>query len=281
MDLPVILALVVSVIIIAYLAFTSMRGSKETAPIQAEINEDRAEVVQEPRRRGRLDRMARRRQTTREEEEPEEIEEIETEKGDESPLKKVGKKKEAKMQMKEEKRQQRQAEEERREQKRLKEEKQMEEQKEKEAEREEAERQMALEEEKIRQERAKKEEEEYQQWKQMISVESKGTILEENQQKEAKIEDFIKYIQQRKVVMLEDLAAEFEMKTMDAIEFIERLDKEGRLSGLVDDRGKFIHVTKEEMEKVAKFIIRKGRVSIEDIARESNKLINLKPQNSD
>jgi hypothetical protein len=59
------------------------------------------------------------------------------------------------------------------------------------------------------------------------------------------------------------------------------LDKEGRLTGLIDDRGKFIHITVEEMEKVAKFITRKGRVSIEDIARESNKLINLTPRVSD
>jgi len=169
------------------------------------------------------------------------------------------------------------AEEERREQNKLKEEKLSEEKKKKDEEREEIEKQRELEEEKVRQERAKKEEEEYQQWKQMMSVEGSGTVLEEQKEKESKIDDFIKYIKERKVVMLEDVAAEFNMKTMEAIELIDRLDKEGRLSGLIDDRGKYIYVTRDEMEKVAKFISRKGRVSIEDIARESNKLINLKP----
>jgi len=59
------------------------------------------------------------------------------------------------------------------------------------------------------------------------------------------------------------------------IELIQKLDKEGLISGVIDDRGKFIYVSREELQKIAKFINRKGRVSLEDIARESNKLINL------
>jgi len=285
MELPILLAIAVSLLIIGYLAFTAFRGnSKENGGNEggARVENDEAEVQGGERgtRRGRLARMgaARRRQTAQEEVE----EQVDIEKKEEDePIKKIGKKKELKMQMKEEKKQMREAEEERRDQRRQKEDKQAEEQKKKETEREEAEKQREQEELLIRREKEKKEEEEYQQWKQMISVEGSGTVLEEQQEKESKIDDFIKYIQERKVVMLEDLAAEFNMKTVETIELIERLDKEGRLSGLVDDRGKFIYVTREEMEKVAKFIHRKGRISIEDIARESNKLINLKPLVSD
>jgi len=76
-------------------------------------------------------------------------------------------------------------------------------------------------------------------------------------------------------LQLEDLAAEFEMKTMEVIELLARLEQEERLSGVVDERGKFIYITVEEMNAVAKFIQKKGRVTIEDIARESNRLINL------
>ena len=65
------------------------------------------------------------------------------------------------------------------------------------------------------------------------------------------------------------------MKAAEMIELLQRLDKEGKISGVIDDRGKFIYISREEMQKVAAFINRKGRVSIEDIARESNKLINL------
>jgi len=286
--LPIILALFVSLLIISYLAFTALFGGSKGSSDErnaANVQNDEAVVVQDarrggPARRGRLGRMyAERRQTAHnDEDEPAESLTAETKQEEDEPLKKIGKKKELKMQLKEEKKQQREAEEERREQKRQKEEKSLEGQKLKEAQREEEERNQQLEEEKIRQERQKKEEEEYQQWKSLISVESSGTALEEQQRKEERIDEFIQYVKDRKVVMLEDLAAEFDMKTMEAIELIERLDKEGRMSGLIDDRGKYIDVTREEMEKVAKYINRKGRVSIEDIARESNKLINLKPK---
>jgi len=68
---------------------------------------------------------------------------------------------------------------------------------------------------------------------------------------------------------------EFNLKTMDVIERIKTLDKEGLISGVIDDRGKFIYVTKEEMEAVARFVNKKGRVNIEQIAAESNRLIDL------
>jgi len=47
------------------------------------------------------------------------------------------------------------------------------------------------------------------------------------------------------------------------------------MNGVRDDRGKYIYITKEEMENVANFIKRRGRVHIEDIVRESNRLIDL------
>ena len=56
---------------------------------------------------------------------------------------------------------------------------------------------------------------------------------------------------------------------------LEVLEKLGRITGVFDDRGKFIYVTVEELEEVAKFIIKKGRVSISELAKESNKLIDL------
>jgi len=46
----------------------------------------------------------------------------------------------------------------------------------------------------------------------------------------------------------------------------------------MDDRGKFIYITGTELKNVADYIIKRGRVNIADIARESNRLINLNPQ---
>ena len=47
------------------------------------------------------------------------------------------------------------------------------------------------------------------------------------------------------------------------------------LTGVIDDRGKFIYISQEELEAVAKFIRQQGRVSIADLALNSNKLISL------
>lgn len=48
--------------------------------------------------------------------------------------------------------------------------------------------------------------------------------------------------------------------------------------GVIDDRGKFIYISREEMEAVAKFIRQRGRVSLSDLAESSNQLIQLGPQ---
>ncbi len=79
------------------------------------------------------------------------------------------------------------------------------------------------------------------------------------------------------MVVLEDLAAHFRLKTQDAIDRVTRLQEDGALTGVVDDRGKFIYVSQEELEAVAKFIRQRGRVSIAELAESSNKLINLAP----
>ncbi len=56
---------------------------------------------------------------------------------------------------------------------------------------------------------------------------------------------------------------------------IKALEQSGVISGVIDDRGKFIYISPEELTKIAEFIQKRGRVSISDIVSESNKLINL------
>jgi len=189
--------------------------------------------------------------------------------------KKIGKKKLAKLQLKEDLRKQREVEERKREERSRHEEEIFQEKKKQEEAREEWIKQQEQEEEKRRLQKQKQEEDEYQQWKQTFLVEQKGMLLEEQQEKEKHIEEFIQYITERKTVILEDLAAEFNMKTMETMDFVEKLEKEGKISGVMDDRGKFILITRLELEKVANFIKKRGRVSIEDIAYESNRLIEL------
>lgn len=56
--------------------------------------------------------------------------------------------------------------------------------------------------------------------------------------------------QRHKIVVLEDLAATFHLKTQETIDRVNRLEKSGRITGVVDDRGKFIYIEPQEMEKV-------------------------------
>ena len=64
------------------------------------------------------------------------------------------------------------------------------------------------------------------------------------------------------------------------IDRIDTLMADGTLTGVLDDRGKFIYITMSELESVAKFIKQRGRVSIQELAESSNCLIRLTPDTS-
>uniref|UniRef100_A0A2A4JB48 DDRGK domain-containing protein 1 n=1 Tax=Heliothis virescens TaxID=7102 RepID=A0A2A4JB48_HELVI len=142
--------------------------------------------------------------------------------------------------------------------------------KEEERQREEAER-------KAEEERKRREQEEYEAMKAAFTVEGEGFDENDEQDKENLLKDFIDYIKAQKVVLLEDLAAHFKLKTQAAIDRITDLQSSGELTGVIDDRGKFIYISQKELEDVAKFIRQRGRVSITDLAESSNDLINLNP----
>ena len=79
----------------------------------------------------------------------------------------------------------------------------------------------------------------------------------------------------KKVVVLEELAAKFGLRTADAVRRVRMLEAEGRITGIMDDRGTFIYVSREEMERVAAFITEKGRVRIAELTRESAEILGL------
>jgi hypothetical protein len=53
------------------------------------------------------------------------------------------------------------------------------------------------------------------------------------------------------------------------------MEAAGRLTGVLDDRGKFLSIEPAELDAVARWINRRGRVTIADLVTESNKLIDL------
>ncbi|OBS66804.1 hypothetical protein A6R68_04646 [Neotoma lepida] len=111
------------------------------------------------------------------------------------------------------------------------------------------------EERKAREEQARREHEEYLKLKEAFVVEEEGvseTMTEE--QTHSFLTEFINYIK-------------------DTINRIQDLLTEGTLTGVIDDRGKFIYITPEELAAVANFIRQRGRVSITELAQASNSLI--------
>ncbi|OQR86408.1 DDRGK domain-containing protein 1-like [Achlya hypogyna] len=126
---------------------------------------------------------------------------------------------------------------------------------------------------------AAKEAAEFAKWKGRFAVEGAGSDALVSDESSPQLQDFIEHITTRKVVVLEDLAAAFGMSTAATIQRIEALLETNRLSGLLDDRGKFIAVSDADMDRVAAYIRKKGRVSVADLARECNRILHA-PQPS-
>jgi len=191
---------------------------------------------------------------------------------------KIGTKKRKKLEMKAEKRLQRERDLQEREEKKekmakIEEQRRLEEHK---AKQEELKR---LEEERLaKEEKERQEYEEYLKLKENFAVEEEGFDEDSNEgEVENKLVSFIDYIKCQKVVLMEELAGHFHMKTQDVIHRVQDLLAQQLLIGVIDDRAKFIYITKEELESVAKFIRQRGRVSITELVESSNSLINLTP----
>ncbi|GIX71307.1 DDRGK domain-containing protein 1 [Caerostris extrusa] len=193
------------------------------------------------------------------------------------PEGKIGAKKRKKLELKAEKRRDRERELEEREerkqrQKLLDERKKLEDLKQQEEERKQEEEEKAL-----KEEQERKEQEEYLKLKESFAIEEEGFDQEESIEEGNKFQEFIDYIKGQKVVLMEDLASRFKLKTQEAIDRVQELLAQEWLVGVIDDRGKFIYITKEELESVAQFIRQRGRVSIAELVDCSNSLINLAP----
>lgn len=59
------------------------------------------------------------------------------------------------------------------------------------------------------------------------------------------------------------------------IDRLKYLQETGAITGLFDDRGKYMYLTREEMERVTKAIRQRGRISFSDLSKISNELIDF------
>jgi hypothetical protein len=62
----------------------------------------------------------------------------------------------------------------------------------------------------------------------------------------------------------------------DVINRINQVQEMGLINGVMDDRGKFIYISEEELLKFQKFVEQSGRINIAELAKSSNQLICLK-----
>jgi len=256
---------------------TYLRQSQNVSPSGEERRRPQEAVARGPggrRAGGRMRRHVEREDSEEDTERQEELEDLE-EAGIKVPDGKIGKKKLEKLQAKADKKLQREAEQKEREENKKRRDKiEEEEKRRRDLEREEELRQEE-EETSRREEKERKEQEEYEALKAAFSVEGEGCDAEDEGDEENRLLKFVNYIKETKVVLLEDLAAQFHLKTQEAIDRVTQLQEDGLLTGVIDDRGKFIYISQEELEAVAKFIRQQGRVSISDLALNSNKLISL------
>ncbi|XP_041979774.1 DDRGK domain-containing protein 1 [Aricia agestis] len=284
---PFIIAAIISAIVIIILSIAFLRvsqvkpqgGGRPRAVAQRDGGPGRVAAVRNQRARMRAN--AARHQAALIEEEPGAADDIEDEEVQDNQKvefdDKMGAKKRAKLEAKMEKQKAREAEVQLREIKKKREEEQEEERRKIEEKREEEERKTEELAKKAEEEKKRREQEEYEALKAAFTVEGEGFDENEQEDQDNQLKNFINYIKEQKVVILEDLAAHFKMKTQAVIDRISELQASGDLTGVIDDRGKFIYISQKELEDVAKFIKQRGRVSIAELAESSNELINLNP----
>ena len=196
------------------------------------------------------------------------------------PNKKLTKKEQLKMMKKQEKAEQREYQKQMLEAKKLREQ-----QKEKEMllkEQMKAEEKKKLEEElqKLKEEQEKKDNEIYNQWKDMIKVGEEGEERVDFNDENV-INDFLNYIKIRKVVSLEDLSGVFKIPPNDLVEKLNFFEQQGRILGIIDDRGKYIYITEKEMSMIEKMFINRGRITKAELIKECNRLIKFEPTEED
>lgn len=133
---------------------------------------------------------------------------------------------------------------------------------------------------KLKDDQEKKENEIFDQWK------DKFNIMEEGEEhvdinNEDLINDFINYIKLRKVVALEDLSGQFKINSNELIERLKSLEDNGRICGIIDDRGKYIYLTDKELASIEKIFMNRGRISKAELIKECNKIIKFQPTEED
>jgi hypothetical protein len=133
------------------------------------------------------------------------------------------------------------------------------------------ERERALEEE--RQAQLRQEEAQYREWRGAIRVEGGGEAADAGVRAAALDAAIVQLARLRRVLVLDDVAEDLGVRTSELLERVEGLRAAGSLRGVLDDRGKFVVVSDDDLDRLAAFVRQRGRVSLPELARHSNELV--------
>lgn len=134
----------------------------------------------------------------------------------------------------------------------------------------------------LREEKKRKNDEEYKLWTAHIGVESKGELGSADDH-EKKLREFLTVESKlaTKALLLDDTAKRFDVTVERLVAMIEAMVFRDEISGVFDDRGKFVFVTQRQYEEIAKFMRNRGRVSMTELIREANKVLTASSANAD
>jgi len=249
---------------------------REERAARARENERERNFLEEQRERGEEEEEEEEEEGEGEGEREEEEEEAGSSRGDRK-VKKLGKKKLEKLERKEEKRKLRQYLDAQKEERKKQEEEELAEWKRRKQAEREAEEEERRREREEREERERREREEYERLRREIKVEQRGEEQLSAEQLEEALGAMALFIRSSKVVTVEELASEFSLRSAEAARRLRLLDSQGRIQGILDERGKYVYVSQEEMDRLAAFVVRRGRFSKAELASAANNLISLSP----
>eukprot|EP01063_Lacrimia_lanifica_P005125 TRINITY_DN12947_c0_g1_i1.p2 TRINITY_DN12947_c0_g1~~TRINITY_DN12947_c0_g1_i1.p2 ORF type:complete len:261 (+),score=94.05 TRINITY_DN12947_c0_g1_i1:78-860(+) len=130
----------------------------------------------------------------------------------------------------------------------------------------------------ILQEREKaKAQAELDQWAGMMSITADGEDDAPEDVEARYHEALLAAIHREKVVSMEALSAELDRPVEELAATMDSLLASGRLTGIHDDRGRFVHITPAEYTAVERYVRQRGRVAVADLAAESSRLVEMQP----
>jgi hypothetical protein len=75
----------------------------------------------------------------------------------------------------------------------------------------------------------------------------------------------IAVLRKNKLSLLEDLSHKFKLSTKDLVSKIQELEKASSISGIFDERGKYLVIESDEWQSIKNYINVRGRVKKTDI----------------